>query len=78
MASVVEAMLDPRIMQVVVEPAGDVNAPNAFLPRERAATVGAFVANAGFAGTQPRVVVQPASAAPPGNWGIVLAVADQP
>jgi hypothetical protein len=77
MASVVEAMLDPRIMQVVIEPAGDVNAPDAFLPRERAATVGTFIANTGFAGTRPRVVVQPGSG-PPGSWGIVLAVADQP
>jgi hypothetical protein len=63
-------------VQVVVEPAGDVNAPEAFLPRERAGRVRAFLSNAGFVGTQPPVLVQPASG-PSGNWGIVLAVADQ-
>lgn len=77
MASVVEAMLAPQVMLMVVEPSGDVNAPGAFLPRQRAGTVTAFISNKGFVGTQPRVVVQ-SSAAPPGNWGIVLAVADQP
>jgi hypothetical protein len=77
MASVVEAMLTPPIMQVAVEPAGDLNTPDAFLPRERARTVTAFISHTGFAGTPPRVVVQAASG-PPGSWGIVLAVADQP
>jgi hypothetical protein len=28
-------MLDPRIMQVVVEPGADINASDASLPRER-------------------------------------------
>jgi hypothetical protein len=77
MTSVVEAMLAPQVMRMVVESPGDVNAPDAFLSRERAGTVTRFIANPGFAGTQPRVVVRPASG-PPGNWGIVLAVADQP
>src|SRR5689334_14764287 len=27
LASVVEAMLDPRIMQIVIEPGGDINSP---------------------------------------------------
>jgi hypothetical protein len=77
MAGVVEAMLAPRVMLVTVEPAGSPNAPGAFLPRERAATVTTFISHTGFVGTQPQVQVQPASG-PPGNWGIVLAVADQP
>jgi hypothetical protein len=76
LSDVVEAMLNPRIMQVVVEPGGDINMPEALLLRERAATVQAFLTNAGFTGTQPPVLVQPA-VDPSRNWGIVLAVADQ-
>lgn len=74
LTGVVEAMLNPAIMQVVVQPAGNVNAPEALLLRERTATVRAFMSNAGFTGTQPPVLVQP-STGPDGNWGIVLAVA---
>ena len=76
LGNVVEAMLNPRLMQVVVEPGGDINMPEALLLRERAATVQAFFTNAGFTGTQPPVLVQPA-VDPSRNWGIVLAVADQ-
>jgi hypothetical protein len=76
LGSVVEAMLNPRLMQVVVEPGGDINMPEALLLRERAATVQAFFTNAGFTGTQPPVLVQPA-VDPSRNWGIVLAVANQ-
>jgi hypothetical protein len=75
-SSVVEAMLDPRIMQVVVEPGGDFNAPYAFLPRERADNIRALLSNTAGTATQPPVLVQPAPA-PSGSWGIVLAVADQ-
>ena len=76
LTGVVEAMLDPRIMQVVVEPGGDINAPEALLLRQRTATVQAYLSNAGFTRRQPPVLVQP-SAGPMGNWGIVLAVAGQ-
>src|SRR5581483_564650 len=75
-SSVVEAMLDPRITQVVVEPAGDINAPEAFLPRERAENIRGLLSHAGFVRAQPSVLVQPASG-PSGSWGIVLVVADQ-
>jgi hypothetical protein len=50
LSGVVQSMLDPRIMQVVVEPGGDINAPDAFLPRERAVIVGA---SPGFVGQGP-------------------------
>jgi hypothetical protein len=76
LAGVVEAMLDPRVMQVVVEPGADTNAPDAFLPRKRADNVKASLSNAGFASGQPPVLVQPASAASAGVWGVVLAVAN--
>lgn len=73
LSGVVQAMLDPRIMQVVVEPGGDINAPDAFLPRERAVTVQAFLSNVGFVAGQPPVLVQ-AAVIPARSWGIVLTV----
>ena len=73
MASVVEAMLDPRIMQVVIEPGGDINAPDAFLPRERVGVLRASFSNPGFLPTQPAVLVQPA-AVPSRVWGILLTI----
>ena len=73
-ASVVEAMLDPRIIQVVIEPGGDINDPDAFLPRERVGSLKASLSNPGFAPTRPPVLVQPA-AAPSRVWGIVLTIA---
>jgi hypothetical protein len=76
LTDIVESMLNPAIMQVVIQPTGDVNAPEALLLRQRAATVQAFLSNAGFTRTQPPVLVQP-SPGPAGNWGIVLAVAGQ-
>jgi hypothetical protein len=74
-ASVVEAMLNPRIMQVVIEPGSDINDPDAFLPRERVGSLKASLSNPGFAPTQPPVLVQPA-AVPSRVWGIVLTIAD--
>src|SRR5690349_8260336 len=75
LASAVEAMLDPRIMQVVIEPAGDLDSPYAFLPRERANTVKAMFTYPGFVPGQPPVLVQPPPV-PAGNlWGVVLTVA---
>ena len=61
-------------MQVVVEPGGDINAPDAFLPRERAITVQAFLSKPGIVTGQPPVLVQ-AAAVPSRSWGIVLTTA---
>jgi hypothetical protein len=72
-ASVVEAMLDPRIMQIVIEPGGDIDAPDAFLPRERVGSLRASLSDRGFVPTQPPVLVQPA-AVPSRVWGIVLTI----
>ena len=58
-------------MQVVVEPGGDINAPDAFLPRERAVIVQAFLSKPGLVVGQPPVLVQ-AAAIPSRSWGIVL------
>ena len=74
LAGVVQAMLDPRIMQVVVEPGGDINAPDAFLPRERAVIVQAFLSKPGLVVGQPPVLVQ-AAATPSRSWGVVLTIA---
>ncbi len=57
---VVVAMLNPRLMQVLVEPGGVINMRVAFLLRERAASVQALFTIVGFTGTQPPVLVQPA------------------
>jgi hypothetical protein len=72
-ASAVEAMLDPRIMQVVIEPGGDLDAPDAFMPRERVGSLRASLSNLGFVPAQPPVLVQPA-AVPSRDWGIVLTI----
>ena len=74
LASVTEAMLDPRIMQVVVEPEADANAGSS-LSLRRADTVKAALSDVGFTSFQPPVVVQPATAPAQGVLGIVLAVA---
>ena len=71
LTGVVQAMLDPRVMQVVVEPGGDINEPGAFLPRERAVTVQAFLSKPGIVAGQSPVPVQ-ATAIPSRNWGFVL------
>jgi hypothetical protein len=71
LTGVVQAMQDPRIMQVVVEPEGDINAPEAFLPRERAVTVQAFLSKPGIVAGQCPVLVQ-AAAIPTRSWGFVL------
>lgn len=76
MASAIQAMLDQRIMQVTVEPGGDISAPYAYLPRERAGTLQAYLTNVGFTGFQPPVLVAPTSSAS-GVWAIVLTVAER-
>jgi hypothetical protein len=72
-ASAVEAMLDPRIMQIVIEPGGDINAPDAFLPRERVGSLRALLLNPAFVPAPSPVLVQPA-ATPSRVWGIVLII----
>ena len=74
LASAIQAMLDPRIVQVVIEPGGDVNSPEAYLPRERTARLTAMLSDVGFVPSQPPVLVQPAPAPPAGIWGIVFTV----
>ena len=73
-ASAVEAMLDPRIMQVVIEPYGDVSSPS--LARDRAERLQAMFSTVGFVPGQPAAIIQPAAAPVPGSWGIVLTFAD--
>ena len=58
-ASAVEAMLDPRIMQIVIEPGGDINAPDAFLPRERVGSLRALLSNPAFVPAPSPVLVNP-------------------
>ncbi len=75
MASAVEAMLDPSIMQIVIQPSGDIGAPYAGLARQRATTLQGMFTDAGFVPYQPPVVVQSNAAGPIGVWGVVLTVA---
>jgi hypothetical protein len=72
LSSVVEAMLDPRLMQVIVQPAGDTEA---YLPRERAGTLVALLSHPGFVPRQPPVVVQPPLVPSAHIWGVALEVA---
>jgi hypothetical protein len=74
LASVTEAMLDPRIMQVVIEPEADLNTPGSSLSLRRADKVKKLFSILGSAATQPPVLVQPASAQSSGSFGIVLSV----
>jgi hypothetical protein len=74
LASVVEAMLEPGIMQVVIEPGGDIESPDAYLPRQRAATMQSLLSHVGFSTTQPPVLVRPAPIPSAGTWGVVLLV----
>ncbi len=75
LASVVEAMLDPRIMQVTIEPGADINAePDAFFPRARTNSIKALLSNAGYTSGQPPVLVLPFPTPSPGVWGVVLTI----
>ena len=74
MASVTQAMLDPAIMQVIVE-TDDSGAPGSMLSLRRAETVRALLTNVGFAPAQPPVLVQPSAVPTQGGLGIVLQVA---
>jgi hypothetical protein len=73
-ASVTQAMLDPSIMQVIVE-TDDSGGPGSMLSLRRAETLKALLTNVGFAPVQPPVVVQAAPVPSQGALGIVLQVA---
>lgn len=75
LASAVQAMLVPHIMQVSIEPAGDIDAPYAGLAREKAERVQKLFSNVGFVSDQPPVLVQPSSGTLTGVWGVVLTMA---
>jgi hypothetical protein len=74
LASVTQAMLAPPIMQVVIEPDADMNAPGSYVSAQRADTVRKMLSNVGFIFTQPPVLVQPPAVPSPGTLGIVLTV----
>jgi hypothetical protein len=74
LASVTQAMLAPPIMQVVIEPEADANAPGSYVSLQRADTVKKMLSNVGFIFTQPPVLVQPPTVPSPGTLGIVLTV----
>jgi hypothetical protein len=75
LTGVAQAMLDPRLMQVVIEPEDTTTAGGSSLSLQRADTVKAMLSNVGFTGKQPPVLVQPATTPSPGTLGINLLVA---
>ena len=72
MSGAIEAMLDPGIMRVVIEPGGDLGAPYANLVRQRSDTLTAVFTKASFIPYQPPVLVQTKAVGQAGVWGIVL------
>lgn len=74
MSSAIEAMLDPGIMQVVIEPGGDLDAPYAGLVRQRTDTLTGIFTKASFVPYQPPVPVRTKAAGQTGIWGVVLTV----
>ena len=73
-ASVTQAMLDPRIMQVAIEPQAFVQGQESYLSVQRTDTLKGLLTNVGFTQTQPPVVVQPAATPSQDVFGIVLTV----
>jgi hypothetical protein len=73
LTSVIQSMLDPRMMRVAIEQA---NLSPAFssLSRERAESLKTTFSSFGFAGDQPSVALDPASKESAATWGIRLAV----
>jgi hypothetical protein len=74
MASAVQAMLAPRIVQVVIEPGGDIEAPYNGLAQQRAETLKRTFTNVGFVPFQPPPLVQSTPGPQIGVWGVVLTV----
>jgi hypothetical protein len=77
MSSAIEAMLDPGIMQVVIEPGGDLETPYAGLVRQRADTLTGVFRKASFPPYQPPIPIQTKAAGQIGVWGVVLTVANK-
>jgi hypothetical protein len=73
-ASVTQAMLDPRIMQVAIEPEANVQGQESYLSLQRTDRLKGLLTNVGFTQTQPPVVVQPAPTPSQDSFGIVLAI----
>jgi hypothetical protein len=73
-ASVTQAMLDPRIMQVAIEPEANVQGQEPYLSLQRTDRLKGLLTNVGFTQTQPPVVVQPAATPSQDVFGIVLTV----
>ena len=69
MASAVQAMLDPRIMQVVIEPSGDIDVPYNGLASQRAETLKGMFTNVGFVPFQSAPLVQSKPDLRIGVWG---------
>jgi hypothetical protein len=74
LASVTQAMLDPSIMQVIVE-TDDSGGPGTTLSLRRAEAVRTLLTDVGFVPYQPPVVVQAAPVPSQGVLGVVLQVA---
>lgn len=75
MANVIEAMLNPGIMQVVIEPSADIEASYYGLARQRTETLKAMISKAAFVPYEPPVLVQVSSTGSAGVWGVVLTAA---
>jgi hypothetical protein len=73
LTSVTESMLDPKMMQVVIEQANPSPALSS-LPRERAEMLKTMLSHVGFTADQPALVLDPASKELAGRWAIRLAV----
>ncbi len=73
-ASVTQAMLNPHIMQVAIEPAPDAQGQGSYLSQQRADRLQGLFTNVGFTETQPPVLVEPALASTQDVFGIVLTV----
>jgi hypothetical protein len=73
-ASVTQAMLDPRIMQVAIEPEANLQGQESNLTLQRTGRLKGLLTNVGFTQTQPPVLVQPAAIQTQDVFGIVLTV----
>jgi hypothetical protein len=75
LSSMMEAMLDPALIQVIIEPDPEYLTAGYILPQQRAETVRAFFTDAGFTRRQPPVLVQPATTQSTGALWITMSTA---